>query len=79
MLRVHIVLHHAVTGEVKEIASMNVVNDGTGDDLHGNYVVDAEWLSWPRTKPFTARGTVKKHDRHMSVWALLGKAIKSLK
>lgn len=80
MLEVKVILHDANTGEVREIARLQIANDGTGDRNYGNYVIEAESDIGPGLRGrFAFKGVVKEHDRHDGVWKLVGKAIKSLK
>ncbi len=75
MLEVKVILHHAVTGEVREIANMRIVNDGSGDALVGNYYVAA----WRERGDVKEGAAVRGHERSMSVWQLIHKAIRGLR
>jgi hypothetical protein len=37
MIVVRVELHSAITGQVQELARMDIVNDGTGSKQRGNY------------------------------------------
>lgn len=75
MLEVKVILHHAGTGEVTEVARASIINDGSGTTRLGNYAVYG-WHQPPPTRgriPFTSR--VEKHDRRKPVWQLVAKAV----
>ena len=62
--------------EAKKIAEMVIANDGTSQNGLNNY---AAWVSgdtWTGEPP--AFGKVLKHDRTLSVWTLVKKAIDSI-
>lgn len=78
MLEVKVILHHAVTGEVREVANMRIVNDGTGSPAVGNYDVEA-WIEPPPTRGRQLRvARVEDHRRTSSVLALVHKAIEAV-
>lgn len=78
MLEVKVVLHHAVTGEVREIANMTITNDGTGDPDRGNYDVrlSEESLHVPNGA-LAARVEGYPRSLPLSVWTLVCGAISS--
>lgn len=76
MLIVRVELHSAVTGEVSEIARMEIVNDGTGSARVGNY--DARVLRGRSRAALDARQVHKTARldcwprQRMHVWSLVG-------
>jgi hypothetical protein len=80
MLEVKVILHNANTGAVTEIASLTIVNDGTGDppERSGNYDVSG-WEAYapPTRGRRVLEGRVEYHDRRRSVWSLVLKGIES--
>lgn len=84
MLEVKIILHHAGTGEVREIASMHIAQVARGLGDARDYHVDA-WheplpnrLQRHRRRVEDRDGLVREHDRSRPVWDLVHAAIASL-
>lgn len=75
MLEVKVLFHDANGSGTREIANMNITNDGTGDSDFGSYdVVRSE--SGSEYAEDSTRGRVTGHNRHQSVWRLIAKAIR---
>lgn len=69
MLVVKVELHHARTGEVRELGRTVIWNDDTGSRDVGHY--------YALCNPGARRGRVQNHDRQSSVWTLVLKALQS--
>ncbi len=72
MIRVTVELIPMGAGKPRKLASLDIANDGTGDNLTGNYhgKLFAEYCSG-------REGYVKSFNRkHQSVWSLVGAFLK---
>jgi hypothetical protein len=82
MLVVKVELHHAVTGEIKEIARSIIYNDGDGTADSGNYVTRT--YKGDGSADFEQRltmrsGTVHAYPRKkLQVWNLVAEALISM-
>lgn len=75
MLIVRIELHSAVTGQVSEIARMEIVNDGTGTQTRGNYkcrVLRGRCAAEFNRRTVAKSGKVNNYPRlRLHVWNLV--------
>ena len=73
-----------IKSERKELATMVIANDGTGDVERGNYNV-RRFIPGEFAKSYEARkfgeieANVKDHPRFSSVWLLVRKALEACK
>lgn len=80
MLVVKVELHHARTGEVRELGRTVIWNDDTGSREVGHYHVAVCKPDSNNPQDYTCperRGRVLNHDRAASVWSLVLKALQS--
>lgn len=79
MIVVRVELHSAQTGQVKEIARMQIENTGknTHAPIKGDYI--GRVYKSPKYQAVIRRGEVFEHSRlHLSVWSLIGKMVKNM-
>jgi hypothetical protein len=62
----------------REIATMDLWNDGTGDRYDGNYKGVAHTSASVYASKAQVSGEVHKYDRMQSVWALVAKMLKEM-
>ena len=82
MLEIKVILHHAGTGEVREIGSMHIAQVGRGEGDARDYHFDA-WHEPPapsgggprRGRRVERSGRVLDHDRSRPVWDLIARCL----
>jgi hypothetical protein len=62
----------------REIASMDLWNDGTGNVYNGNYEGKASVPASIYSEKQEAHGIVSKYDRQQNVWNLVARMLKSM-
>ncbi len=75
MLVVRIELHSAVTGDIKTIATGEIVNTGTGSSTRGNYRIELRDAAGRRWKKGHIEGFPR---RRLLAWDLLYRALEEL-
>ena len=72
MLRIKIVLEPYGKKEwQREIGEIEIINDGTGDHSHGNYIYELWDANTTLHDKVTIKGELKGHNRMQSAFRLL--------
>lgn len=80
MILVRVELHSATTGQVKELARMQISNTGKNKNhpIEGDYTMKI--FKSPKFQAVIRRGELFRHRRQShSVWSLVGKSLRAMR